>query len=146
MALFGCLRRNCTVYGPVLTTPSGPMRLGGSAPTACEVFSERYCLKLATTSSAVIVLPLWNLTPLRIWNVQTVRSWFGFQLGASDGFTWSALFVKVRNSPEKPVRASEPASRSRYGSRPDVNAVRPTRMVPPILAGAMVAPNAGAVS
>ena len=34
----------------------------------------RYCLKLATTSSAVIVLPLWNLTPRRSWNVQTVPS------------------------------------------------------------------------
>ena len=40
---------------------------------------------LATTSLAVIVLPLWNFTPLRIWKVQTVALAFGFQLVASHG-------------------------------------------------------------
>ena len=29
-AVFGDLSRNWTVYGPVLTTPSGPRRLGGN--------------------------------------------------------------------------------------------------------------------
>ena len=72
----------------------------------------RYCLKLATTSSAVIVLPLWNLTPLRSWNVHVVRVLFGFQLVASQGFTCRALFENVRNSPQIPASPSEPASRS----------------------------------
>src|SRR3970040_895595 len=69
-ALFGDLSRNWTEYGPVLTTPSGPRRLGGIAPSISDAFSVRYSLKLATTSSAVIVLPLWNFTPRRSWNVQ----------------------------------------------------------------------------
>ncbi len=73
-------------------------------------------MKLATTSSAFIVLPLWNFTPRRSWNVQTVRALFGFQLDASHGFTWNLLFVQVRNSPGMPARPSEPASLSPYGS------------------------------
>ena len=115
--MFGCFSRNCTVYGPVLTTPSGPIIEAGSAPRACESFTDRYCLMLATTSSAFSVLPLWNLTPRRIWNVQTVRALFGFQLVASHGLTWSLLFVYVRYSPGMPARPSDPASLSPYGSR-----------------------------
>jgi hypothetical protein len=76
-----------------LTTPDGSIIVAGSAERICDVFWFRYCLKLATTSSAVSVLPLWNLTFLRIWNVQTVRSLFGFQLVASQGFSWRLLFV-----------------------------------------------------
>ena len=72
----------------------------------------RYCLKLATTSSAFKVLPLWNFTPLRIWKVQTVRAALGFQLVASHGFTSNLLFVQVRYSPGIPARPSEPASLS----------------------------------
>ena len=42
----------------------------------------------ATTSSAVISLPLWNFTPLRILKVQTVPSSLGFQLSARTGLRW----------------------------------------------------------
>src|SRR5580765_7466438 len=59
-ALFGALSRNCTEYCPVLTTPEGSIIVGGSADRICDVFWLRYCLKLATTSSALRVLPLWN--------------------------------------------------------------------------------------
>ena len=86
-ALFGDLSRNCTVYGPVF---DDARRLDSSAaapPGSATSSALRYCLKLATTSSAFSVLPLWNFTPLRIWNVQTVASAFGFQLVASHGFT-----------------------------------------------------------
>ena len=142
-ALFGGFSRNCTVYGPVFTTPSGPSRLGGIAPSSCDVVSVRYCLKLATTSSAFMVLPLWNFTPLRSWNVHIVRLAFGFQLVASHGFTWSALFENVRYSPGIPAKASDPASRRWYGSRLEANAVSPTRSVPPRFCASPVAPNAG---
>src|SRR3990170_3188809 len=135
-ALFGDLSRNWTVYGPVLTTPDGSRRLNGIAERSSDVFSVRYCLKLATTSAAVIVLPWWNLTPRRSWNVQTVRSALGFQLVASHGFTCRALFENVRNSPGMPARASEPASLSRYGSTLEANAVKPTRSVPPLFCDA----------
>ena len=85
---------------------------------------------LATTSVAVIVLPLWNLTPLRIWNVQTVASAFGFQLVASHGTTLPCGFVNVRYSPGMPASASAPPSLSRYGSS-EPPPVSPTRSVPP---------------
>ena len=100
------------MYLPVLTTPEGSSRVSGIAEKICDVLTVRYCRKLATTSSAVISFPLWNLTPFRSWNVHTVRSLFGFQLVASHGFTCSALFEKVRNSPGMPARPSVPASRS----------------------------------
>src|SRR3972149_1089072 len=108
-ALFGDLSRNWTVYGPVLTTPDGSRRLNGIAERSSDVFSVRYCLKLATTSSAVIVLPLWDLTPRRGWNVQTVRAGFGPPLGRSHGFACSLLLENVRYSPGMPANASAPA-------------------------------------
>ncbi len=89
-AFDGCLRRNSTVYGPLLTTPSGPSRFAGIAERISDGVTDRYCLKVATTSSAFIVLPLWNLTPRRSWNVHLVSVAFGFQLVASHGFTCSA--------------------------------------------------------
>ena len=75
-----------------------------------------YCFRLATTSWAVNVLPLWNLTPLRIWKVHTVASSFGLKLVASQGTTRPSGVVKVRYSPGMPENASDGPSLSRYGS------------------------------
>ena len=109
----GDLSRKTTVYGPFADTPAASKN--GIRP-AFDPFAPTYCFMLATTSFAVIVLPLWNLTPLRIWNVHTVASAFGFQLVASQGTTLPCGFVKVRYSPGMPANASEPPSLSRYGS------------------------------
>ena len=58
----------CT--GPVADTPAASKN--GDRP-AFEPLAPTYCFMLATTSAEVIVLPLWNLTPLRIWNVHDGR-------------------------------------------------------------------------
>ena len=118
------------MYGPVAETPDASKN--GDRP-AFEPLALTYCFMLATTSFAVIVLPSWNLTPLRIWNVQTVASAFGFQLVASHGTTCPCGFVNVRYSPGMPANASEPPSFSRYGSSEAPNAAMPTRIVPPAL-------------
>ena len=136
-------RRNSTVYGPLLITPAGERRLLGIAEKSCDVAADMYCLKLATTSSALKVLPLWNLTPRRSWNVQTVAFVFAFQLVASAGLTCSCWLEKVRYSPIRLAKASEPASLSRTGSKLEPALVAPTRIVPPrFCATASVAPNA----
>ena len=112
IAAFGEFRWKATVYFPTFRIPDGSRSVFGIADRSCEVFWPVYCLKLATTSSAVISLPLWKLTPRRSWNVHTVPFLFGFQLVANHGFTWSAAFEKVRNSPGIPASPSDPASRS----------------------------------
>ena len=103
----GDLSRKTTVYCPLAVTPAGSKY--GVRP-ALELFSRTYCRMLATTSWAVSVFPLWNLTPRRIWNVHTVASAFAFQLVASAGRTRPCGFVKVRYSPGMPANASEPPS------------------------------------
>ncbi len=95
-----------TVFGPVAETPAASKY--GLSP-AFDALTPTYCFMLATTSAAVSVLPSWNLTPLRIWNVHTVASLFGFQLVASEGTTSPFGFVNVRYSPgmlEKRERAA----------------------------------------
>ena len=120
------------MYGPVAETPAASKN--GDRP-AFEPLAPTYCFMLATTSFAVIVEPSWNLTPLRIWNVHTVASAFGFQLVASAGTTWPFGVVNVRNSPGMPANASDPPSFRRYGSRRGTEgAAMPTRIVPPALA------------
>ena len=123
----GDLSRNTTVYGPVAETPDVSKK--GERP-AFDPFAPTYCFMLATTSAAVSVLPLWNFTPLRIWNVHTVASAFGFQLVASHGRILPCGSVNVRYSPGMPASASAPPSLSRYGSS-DPPPVSPTRSVPP---------------
>ena len=86
---------------------------------------------LATTSAAVSVLPLWNLTPLRIWNVHTVASAFGFQLVASQGRIFPCGFVKVRYSPGMPANAERAAVVEQVRLERVRLPVRPTRSVPP---------------
>ena len=73
------------MFGPDADTPEASKN--GDRP-AFEPLAPTYCFMLATTSAAVSVLPLWNLTPFRIWNVHTVASAFGFQLVASQGTTF----------------------------------------------------------
>ena len=122
-----------TVYRPVAETPEASKY--GVSP-AFDALLPTYCFMLATTSAAVSVLPSWNLTPLRIWNVHTVAFAFGFQLVASDGTTCPFGFVNVRYSPGMLEKASAPPSLSRYGSMGPAGAVRPTRIVPPALPAA----------
>ena len=55
------------------------------AEPACEVGSVSSRSYVATTSSAVIGLPLANLTPWRSLYVHSLPSAFGFQLTASSG-------------------------------------------------------------
>src|SRR5438552_16943502 len=96
IAALGEVRWNWTVYFPAFRTPSGGSRLAGIADRSCDFGLPASCLKLATTSSAVISLPLWNLTPLRSWNVHDVAVVFGFVLVASHGLTWRAGLEDVR--------------------------------------------------
>ncbi len=129
------------MYGPVLTTPLGE-RIPVNAEAAAEL-GPASTLNVATTSSAVSVWPLWNLTPLRIWNVQTVAVAFGFQLVASHGWSLSFGSENVRNSPTMRGDAEaafvcQLARLGRLGRGED----QPTRSVPPALhrAVARVAP------
>ena len=120
-----------TVYGPLAETPAASKY--GLRP-AFDCFTPTYCFRLATTSLEVIVWPLWNLTPLRSWNVQAVASLFGFQLVASHGTHTPFGFVNVRYSPGMPASARAPPSLRRYGSSEAPGAVSPTRIVPPAFA------------
>ncbi len=101
---------------------------------------------LATTSLDVISWPLWNLTPLRSWKVQTVASLFGLQLVASAGRTLACGSVNVRYSPGMPANASDPPSLSFHGSSELPGAVMPSRSVPPACTGSSCAPKATSAS
>src|SRR5579864_524832 len=81
--------------------------------------------------------PLWNVTPVRSLNVQTLPSLFGLQLSASIG--WSASFrfeSKIRNSPVWLSMHRPPASATVSGLTAAAGAEMATRSVPPFLAGA----------
>ena len=80
----GDLSRTTTVYCPRAETPDASKN---GREAGVRALAVTYCFMLATTSCAVSVLPLWNLTPLRIWNVHTVASAFGLKLDASQGTT-----------------------------------------------------------
>ena len=54
------------------------------------------------TSSAVIGLPLANLTPWRSLYVHTLPLAFGFQLTASSGASVRFWRLRLRNSPAMP--------------------------------------------
>src|SRR6185312_9580016 len=68
------------------------------------------------TSSAVIGVPSWNLTPWRILNVHSLPSAFGFQLSARRGWSWSLLSDHARNSAVWDMTPRPPSSPTRTGS------------------------------
>ena len=71
---------------------------------------------MAATSSAVIGVPSWNLTPWRILNVHTLPSAFGFQLSASRGWSFSLLSDHDRNSAVCDMMPRPPSSATLIGS------------------------------
>src|SRR2546423_14392330 len=80
--------------------------------------------------------PLWNFTPFRSLNVQTVPSLLGFQLSASIGSRRSfRLLSKMRNSPVWLSMVSPPASATVSGLTAAAGVTMATRSVPPRLAG-----------
>ena len=109
--------RTRTVVGSVAWAPpldSTPV----NADSALEPLSGSACrLNVAATSSAVIGLPSWNLTPSRILNVHCEPSAFGFQLSASRGIGLSSRSEKIRNSPDWLSVASAPWLLTLIGSR-----------------------------
>ena len=84
---------------------------------------------VATTSSAVMVAPLWNLTPLRILKVQTLPSWLGVQLSASTGRRTRSEPEFARNSPVCCSISRPPASATVMGSMAAAGTVVETRKV-----------------
>ena len=89
---------------------------------------------VARTSSAVMGLPLANLTPWRSLYVHSLPSSFGFQLTASSGASVRFWRLRLRNSPEMPPSCSAAVSWYVHGSSVPLGiGVRPTRMRPPAL-------------
>ena len=80
------------------------------------LFGSDSALIEAATSSAVMGVPSWNLTPWRILNVQTLPSAFGFQLSASRGWSCSLLSDQTRNSPVCDMMPRPPSSATLSGS------------------------------
>ena len=72
-----------------------------------------------------------NVTPSRIWNVQTVASSFAVQLSASTGLSSGSPSDSERYSPVWPFRQRPPASATVIGSSSPLGVVRPKRNVPP---------------
>ena len=68
------------------------------------------------TSSAVISLPSWNLTPGRSLKVQDFPSSPGFQLNASPGESLPAASISVSQSHIGPTSPSEALMEVRVGS------------------------------
>ena len=80
------------------------------------LFGSASRLIVAATSSAVIGVPSWNLTPWRILNVHTDASSFGVQLSASRGWASSLALDHTRYSPAWPSTARPPSSATLTGS------------------------------
>src|SRR5438093_3609378 len=106
-------RSNLTVWSSTLCTPpdaSTPL----NDDSACESFvSSR--LKVATTSSTVIGVPSWNLTPWRILNVQDFEPFDAFHEVASCGWSTEFLSAKTSCSPAMCETASAPSDWSSGG-------------------------------
>ena len=90
-------------FGPlrVIVTSSGAVActslITATRDLDCEMLSSPRCRLIEnTTSSASIVLPLWNSTPLRSLNVQTVRSSLASQLVASSGTNTPPAPISIR--------------------------------------------------
>jgi hypothetical protein len=122
------------VRSSTFRTPSGE-RTPLKAESACDPdFGSTRRLNVATTSSARIVPPFWNLTPRRSLNVQTLASWLGFQLVASSGERVRFGFARFRNSPTMLVASAPPWAASRWGSSaPEGGGMIANRRRPPAL-------------
>ena len=96
---FGASSVNSTVCGSTtfaLSFDSTPLKAESAADALLGSDSR---LIVAATSSAVIGVPSWNLTPWRILNVHTEASSFGVQLSARRGCALSFESDQMRYSP-----------------------------------------------
>ncbi len=84
-----------------------------------------------TTSSAVREAPLWNLTPWRILNVQTVALEFADQLVASTGVRFRVWPDRHRYSPVCASMSSPPWSATVTGLIAAVGVTMPTLITAP---------------
>ena len=113
---FGASSENSTVVASVafaLSLVRKPVK-ADSAADALSGSARR--LIDAATSSDVISLPSWNLTPWRILNVHTDASSFGVQLSARRGTALSSESDQTRYSPAWPSTARPPSSATVIGS------------------------------
>ena len=92
------------------------LRLGIARAIYNNPTFQPYAKNRAATSSAVIGVPSWNLTPWRILNVQTLPSAFGFQLSASRGWSCSLLSDHDRNSAVCDMMPRTPSSATLIGA------------------------------
>ena len=89
---------------------------------------------MATTSSAVIGLPLWNLTSWRSLKVQTVPSLLGDQLSASTGWAVRSAPDRTKVSATCDSTVIPPPSAILTGSIAAAGTICAMRTVPPGLA------------
>ena len=97
MSALGCFRVNTTV-SPLRLMLSMP-RMMPRAPDL--VAGPEWRSMVATTSSAVISLPLWNCTPLRILKVQTLASGEELHSEANLGTNSPVGVVPSSSSPQQ---------------------------------------------
>src|SRR5919197_4182916 len=142
----GASRWNATVNLSTFRTPPGE-RTPLYAESACEPpFGSVSRLYVATTSSAVISCPVWNLTPRRSLYVQTSAFLFDFQLVASSGMSLPLSVVRLSISPAMLPVTRLPVSAYVCGSRPCAGGgMQPTRRRPPTCPR-RVPPNASGAS
>src|SRR3954467_14999968 len=144
---FGESSSNWTVLASVALAESFE-RTPANVDSAFEpFFGSDSALIEDATSSAVMGVPSWNLTPWRILNVQTLPSALGFQLSASRGCSCSLLSDHERNSPLWDMRPRPPSSATLIGSISVVGpGDMPTFSVPPGLTATSLPPAFTAVS
>src|SRR6185436_6533212 len=144
---FGESSVNSTVLGSVAFAESLESTPANVDKAFEPFFGSDSALIDDATSSAVMGVPSWNLTPWRILNVQTLPSEFGFQLSARRGCSCSLLSDHDRNSPLWDMTPRPPSSATLIGS---ISVVGPGDMpsfsVPPGLTATSLPPALTAVS
>src|SRR5262249_35749819 len=114
-----------------LTTPSGTSTLPKTEREIPPFFGSDWVLKLYTTSSAVIGLPLLNFTSFRSLNVHTVVSALELQEVASHGWELKCWSVKASHSPTWPRSCVAPGSAIVSGFMAAAGGRVPARVVAP---------------
>ena len=123
-----------TVVASTFFTPGGVSTPSKFDSALDAFFGSESCFNIHTTSSAVIGLPSWNLTPWRSLKVHRCRrcpTSSSCQLGLS--LSVESL-SKIRNSPVWPSILSPPASATVSGLTAAAGAEMATRSVPPFVA------------
>src|ERR1700755_789359 len=113
---FGASSENTTVLASVAFAESLDSTPANVESAFEPLFGSDSALIEDATSSAVMGVPSWNLTPWRILNVHSLPSALGFQLSASRGCSWSLLSDQDRNSPLCDMTPRPPSSATLIGS------------------------------